>query len=399
LIPRFKPDLGWPEFRALFRCNRSAVEHFEKDFAAEMGQKHAISFPYGRMGLLMLLEALGLKDKAVICPAYTCVVVAHAIVLSGNRPVFVDSQVSDCNMDLELAERAIGPETGAIIATSIFGHPVDLDRLDDLSKRNPDVIIIQDCAHSFAAEWQGRPVQQAGRAAVFGLNISKIATSVFGGMVTTDDDALAATLRQLRDERQLRAPCSKGIRRTLYLAAAIGAFSPPVYGLVRWLERSGLLDRFSRYYDEALIDMPADALVAMTSVEAQVGIAQLVKYRAMIGARRRWAAYYRDNLANVPGLIFPQAGPGATWSHIAIFTSHRDALLAYAQERGVQLGTIIDYSIPEMSAYRDQPNPGTSWPVAASFARTAINLPISGSFCEQRARKVVDILRTALEAQ
>jgi len=396
VIPRFKPDLGWPEFSALFRRKRGAVACFEQDFAAEMGQKHAISFPYGRTGLLLLLEALGLKDRAVICPAYTCVVVAHAIVLSGNRPVFVDSQASDCNMDLELAERAIGPETGALIATSIFGHPVDLDRLGELSARNPGVIVIQDCAHSFSAEWRGRPVQQAGKAAIFGLNISKIATSIFGGMVTTDDDALAAMLRQLRDRRQSRAPWSKSVRRAAYLLASIAAFSPHVYGTVRWLERRGLLDRFSRYFDEALIDMPADALVAMSSVEARVGSAQIAKYRTMIEARRRWAAYYRDSLADLPGLRFPQPGQGATWSHVAALTPHRDALLAHTQARGVQLGTIIDYNIPEMSAYRASQNPEEFWPVAARLARTAINLPISGSFCERRARRVVDALRAAV---
>ena len=398
MIPRFKPDLGWPEFKALFHRNPCAVECFEKEFAEEMGQKYAISFPYGRTGLMLLLEALGLKGKEVICPAYTCVVVPHAIVLSGNRPVFVDSQASDCNMDLDLAESAIGPETGALVSTSIFGHPVDLDRLEDMSERHPNVIIIQDCAHSFAAEWRGRPAQQAGKAAIFGLNISKIATSIFGGMVTTDDDVLAARLRQMRDQRQVRAHWSKSIRRALYLLASIAAFSPPVYGTVRWLERKRLLDRFSRYYDEALIDMPADALVAMTPVEARVGSAQIAKYRDMIGARRRWAAYYRESLSDVPGLQFPNTEPGATWSHIAAFTPHRNDLLAYAQARGVQLGTIIDYNIPEMSAYRERPNPEECWPVAARCARTAVNLPLSGVFCERRGWHVVKTLRAALEA-
>lgn len=399
MIPRFKPELGWRDFKTLFDRTPYAVECFEKGFAALMGQKHAVSFPYGRTGLMLLLEVLGLKGKEVICPAYTCVVVPHAIVRSGNRPVFVDSQASDCNMDLALAEGAIGPETGALIATSIFGHPVDLDRLEQLSVRHPHVILIQDCAHSFAAEWRGRPVQRAGKAAIFGLNISKIATSIFGGMVTTDDDTLAARLREVRDRRQAEAPWSKSTRRALYLLASTAAFSPPVYGTVLWLERRGLLDRFSRYYDEALIDMPADALVAMTAVEARVGSAQIAKYRDMIAARRLWATYYRENLSDVPGLQFPKMEPGATWSHIAAFTPRRNDVLAYSQARGVQLGTIINYNIPEMSVYRVRPNPEEVWPVAARFARTAVNLPVSGVFCERRGSQVVKTLRAALETR
>jgi dTDP-4-amino-4,6-dideoxygalactose transaminase len=199
MIPRFRPELGLAEVLAALRPSSvEDVARFETAFATEMGQRHAIAFPYGRTGLMLLLEALGLSGKEIICPAYTCVVVPHAIVKSGNRPLFVDSRESDCNMDLDLAEAAIGPNTGALIATSIFGHPVDLDRLDVITARHPNLVIIQDCAHSYAAEWRGRPVQQAGRASIFGINISKTATSIFGGMVTTDDADLATRLRELR---------------------------------------------------------------------------------------------------------------------------------------------------------------------------------------------------------
>src|SRR3989337_2988899 len=127
LIPRFKPLLGFSEFIRIFLPARSdAVSKFEQEFAKKMRQKYAIAFPYGRTGLIFLLKSLGLEGKEIICPAYTCVVVPHAIVFSGNIPVFVDSQLKDFNMDLDLVEEAISNKTSAIIATSIFGNPVNL---------------------------------------------------------------------------------------------------------------------------------------------------------------------------------------------------------------------------------------------------------------------------------
>jgi len=127
MIPRLAPALGWGElFSALTPPARDERERYESEFARELGHAHALAFPYGRTGLALLLEALGLSVREIILPAYTCVVVPHAIVTSGNEPVFIDSREDDYNMDLDLAEAAINERTGALVATSIHGHPVDL---------------------------------------------------------------------------------------------------------------------------------------------------------------------------------------------------------------------------------------------------------------------------------
>lgn len=377
MIPRLKPALGWREvFAALTPPRPTDVERFEAAFAREMGQRHAIAFPYGRTGLLLLLEAMGLKAREILCPAYTCVVVPHAIVLSGNEPVFIDSQDHDFNMDLALAEKLISANTGAIVATSIFGYPVDLDRLEAIRKRHLQVKVIQDCAHSFAAEWNGRPVQQAGDAAVYGLNISKLMTSIFGGMVTTDDDALAARVRALRDERLKPATLAKSVRRLLYLLAVYPAFWGPIYALVNRLERAGWLDRFVRYYDDAKIDMPPDYLEKMTRIEARVGLAQTKKYRGIVATRRQIAKLYDEQLRDSE-LRLPPIVEGATYSHYVSRVENREAVVAAALERGVQLGTLIEYSVPEMPGYRVRATGRSpACPAAHRMARTSINLPV-----------------------
>ena len=317
-----------------------------------MGQRHAIAFPYGRTALTIALGALLGSGREVICPAYTCVVVAHAIVSSGNIPVFIDSGADDFNMDLAAAETAITTRTGAIIATSLFGHPVDLDRCDALRVANPGLIMIQDCAHSFDAVWRGRAVQQAGDLAIFGLNISKLLTSIFGGMLTTDDARLAAVLRSARDRELSTATIAKGLRRVAYLAAVLPAFLPWPYTLVARLKDRGLLDRFVRYYRPDVIDMPADYLQAMHPIEARVGMAQLRRHRAILAARRSRAAKWHVRLASEAGLLrLPPLEDGATWSHFTCVVADREAWVARWRARDIELGTLIEYSIPELPVY------------------------------------------------
>lgn len=400
MIPRFKPKIGWSEWKVLIGPSRAeAVERFEAAFALLMEQRHAIAFPYGRTGLMLLLEALGIRDREILCPAYTCIVVPHAIVLSGNEPVFIDSRKSDFNMDLDLAEAAITEKTAAIIATSIFGYPVDLDRLDRICRNYPQVTIIQDCAHSFAAEWRGRQVQKEGRAAIFGLNISKLITSIFGGMITTDDNALAGRLRDLRLRRLKPETLLRSFGQRTYVMASTLAFWGPLYGIVNRLERGGWLDRFSKYYDEHRIDMPEDHLYWMTGVGARVGQAQCKRYTSIVNQHRAAAACYSNCLEGRKGIELPPLVAGATYSHFVIRVrnaSARGPLLRRALARGVQLGQLIEYSVPEMPVYLERGGTRFVCPVSARLAQTVVNLPVWGG--EPVARKVSEVVREELTA-
>ncbi|WP_052161842.1 DegT/DnrJ/EryC1/StrS family aminotransferase [Hoeflea sp. BAL378] len=388
MIPRLRPAIGLADIGAAFRA-RSSVADFERAFAATMEQAHAIAFPYGRTAQMLLMEALDLKGREVILPAYTCVVVAHAIVLAGARPVFVDSEAGGFNMDLDKAEAAITAETGAIIATSIHGYPVDLDRLDALCARHPQVTVIQDCAHSFAAEWKGRPLQKHGRAAIFGLNISKLMTSIFGGMITTDDADLAARLRQVRDVR-LEAG-GRGLSRALYLAAATTALAPPVFTLVKRISDLGLIDRFVRYYDETLIDMPGDHLVQIGRAEASVGVRQCMAYRGIIDRRRRIAAVYDEALAEVLPDARPPLVEGATYSHYVLRVADPDRMVKAAARHGIELGRLIDYCVPDMPAYKTLTAGQGPFDRTRQLNDRVLNLPVWVD--ETQARRVVEVIK------
>ena len=162
MIPRLKPFVGSEEFLSLFQTQKNAVERFEKAFAAEFSTRYALAFPYGRSALWAFFKALGIEGAEVVQPAYTCSVVGHATVLSNNIPVFVDISLNDYNMDLDLFRKAITPRTRAVLPTHLFGYPMDVDSVNQIvreaeSRFGQRIYIIQDCAHSFEAEWQGNP--------------------------------------------------------------------------------------------------------------------------------------------------------------------------------------------------------------------------------------------------
>ncbi len=397
MIPRLKPAIGCSELKAAFSFPGSSdVPRFESAFAELAGQKHAIAFPYGRTALVGILRALKLSGAEILCPSYTCVVVQHAIVTSGNTPVFIDSAPADFNMNLEMVDQAMTQNTRAIVITSLFGYPVKLVLVDRIRKRYPDLVVIQDCAHSFFCEEDGRPVHREGLCSFYGLNISKIMTSIFGGMVTTNDADFAMRLRQERASLLVPPRPLKSLQRLIYLLAVCIAFTRPVYGMVNRLERAGWLNRFVKYYDPGLIDMPADYLQSMTSIEARVGLAQCRKYHEIVEHRREISSVYRQGLAGVKDVRLPPDSPGATYSHFVVRSGLARHLKTYCLGRGVQLGELVDYYIPDMDAYQGCQNYGGA--IGRDFPDEVVNLPVHMGTSNKDALRIVRLLLDCIES-
>lgn len=392
MIPRLCPPISLNELPLALTAN-ARVEDFESAFAKLANAKHAIAFPYGRTALMCLLEALGISGKEVICPSYTCVVVPHAITYSRNAPVFVDCAKDSFLMDMALASEATNANTGALIATSFFGEPVSLDALNAFSKAHPNVAIIQDCAHSFFCEDKGRPVHKQGVAAIYGLNVSKLITSVFGGMVTTDDDALAAKLRAVRSKHISPATAIKSIKRRMYFVASRLALSRPLFGAINMISKLGLLDYFVRYYEENKIDMPSDYLQGMTGFEAAIGIRQCKIYHDVIAHRRKLTTQYYEGLKDCAHLSLPTQNTGHTYSHYTVRTRSAQNYIDTLAKQGVELGHMLEYFIPDMPAYYAAPHFNRG--IAKSYIGNVINLPVHRFVSPDDAARIIEHLRFA----
>ena len=325
MIPRFKPWIGLPEFKALFGRNHDAVQKFESEFAKKFHAVDAIVFPYGRSAQWAFLKAIGIENAEIIMPAYTCSVVAHAVTLSGNTPRFIDITLDDFNMDLDQVELVFNTKIRAIIATHTFGYPQNLDRLEAIV-RNAEkryghkIWLIHDCCHAFGAKWNERLVGTSGDVAVYAFNISKIMTSIFGGLLTFQDQSLADKVRNWRNCNFNNSIFLKDLKRRLYFLAVYPAFNKKLYGVTwRLQEKTKLLNSLTtKYHLDEKIHFPPDFLENMLDVEAAVGLVQLKKYDENIKRRISNVLWYNSNLRDINKLKLPAIKDGATYSHFVV---------------------------------------------------------------------------------
>ena len=392
MIPRFKPDLDIDDIKILFKKNRVSVSEFEKYFAEKFDAVDAVAFPYGRSAQWAFFKAIGLKNAEIIMPAYTCSVVAHAVTLGGNIPYFVDIDYDDFNMNLEKTEQSINEKTRAIIATHTFGYPQNIDKLEDIVKNGEKkygnkIWLMQDCCHAFGAEWNKKKIGRSGDVAVYAFNISKLMTSIFGGMLTFQNQDLANKVRTFRDNNYTSAGLIKNIKRRAYLLASYIAFNNKFYGFTWWLQnKTSALNRLTKsYHLDGKIHFPPDFLDKMLDIEAAVGMQQLKKYDGIISKRTKIAKEYFDYFKDKKEFILPPLIDGATYSHYTVRVKNREKIMKKLANAGVELGELIQYVIPEMNCYKENHSQGKeSFSVAKEASETTINIPIHTKLSKEK---------------
>jgi dTDP-4-amino-4,6-dideoxygalactose transaminase len=188
------------EARYILGPNAQALEQEVADY---LGVRHAIGCASGTDALHLALAGLGIgAGDEVITSPFTFIATAEAIRVVGATPVFVDIDPHGFNLDLDAVEAAITERTRAILPVHLFGQPVDLDRLNRLAC-NHGLLVLEDCAQSFGADIGGRYTGALGAAGAFSFFPSKnLGGFGDGGLVTTNDDAAADTVRALRNHGQ-----------------------------------------------------------------------------------------------------------------------------------------------------------------------------------------------------
>ncbi|NER94652.1 MAG: DegT/DnrJ/EryC1/StrS aminotransferase family protein [Symploca sp. SIO1B1] len=402
MIPRFKPTLGWQELKSILLPSQADnIEQFEQAFAQAMGQKDAVAFPYGRSALWTFLKALDIKEAEIIVPAYTCVVVAHAIVLSHNIPKFVDIDLENFNLNLDLLEAAITPKTKVVVATHLFGFPLDVQTLKQIvlkaeQRFGNKIWIIQDCAHSFRATHQGKLVTQVGDASLFGLNVAKYITSLSGGMLSFSDLSLADKVRQYRDQTFIPSTLTSLCLRRSYFLANLFAFSNWGYPLIHWLiNNTAFIDSFVKYYDESIINLPKDFQRFLMPVEASLGQLQLEKLSNFEFRRREIAQKYYRALRDINHLIIPPYNNNATYSHFVALLApgiEREQYITNFAKAGIEIGYKLEYCLPVMKSYAQRYH-SAPCPNALEASRRIINLPIAPSLRDSQIEKVIQVIQ------
>ena len=361
------PDVREEDVEAVARVMRSGqltmgpeTRRFEAAFAAYVGASHAVAVSSGTAALHLCLRTAGVgPDDEVVTTPFSYVASANCILFERARPVFVDIDEETLTIDPSQAEAAVGARTRALLPVHVFGQPCEMDRLVDLCRRH-DLALVEDACEAVGSAYRGRRIGGFGGMTVFSFFPNKQMTTGEGAIVTTDDAAVAATLRSLANQGR----------------DATGA----------WLSA-----QFGYNY-------------RMTDMSAALGLAQLGRIDEMLDMRAAVADLYRRRLATVAGVRLYEPGPDATafgWFAAIVRLDpglDRDRVIAELAVLGIPARP---YFTPlHLLPWLGEPfghRPG-DFPVAERAARSTLALPFSNRLGAAQVDQVCEALEQVLAA-
>jgi perosamine synthetase len=379
-VPFHRAEVGEQEAQAVADVVRSGwltmgsrTIEFEEKFANYIGAKHAICVCSGTAALHLCLDAIGLKDgDEVLVPTTTFTASAEAVTYLNAKPVLVDIDPVTLCIDPADAERRITPRTRAIMPVHLAGHPCDMDAIHSLAKRR-GLRVVEDAAHSLPTSYHGSRVGAISELTAFSFYATKPITTGEGGMITTEDDDLAARMRMMR-----------------------------LHGISRdaWKRYSA---EGSWYYEVHETGYKYNS----TDFQSAIGIVQLEKCDAMNEARAKIASRYTREFSKVQSLQVPtvEANCESAW-HLYILrlkleelTIDRAQMIEQLKTRGI--GASVHFIPLHMHPYYKLTYgySAEEFPVASREFERYLSLPIfpgmTGEQIDYVIESVLDIVREA----
>lgn len=332
------------------------INEFESSFAEFCGVKYAIATNNGTTALHVALVALGVgSGDEVIIPTVTYIATANAVKYCGGTPVFVDVDPVTLNILPGAIESKITDKTVGIIPVHLYGHPADMVEINRIAERS-NLWVLEDAAEAHGAKVNGRKVGSLARCATFSFFGNKIITTGEGGMVTTDDDSLAARIRLLRGQG---------------------------------------MDPHRRYWFPEI-----GYNYRMTNIQAAIGLAQLETIDEALRFRSELAEWYNEGLANVQGLVLPVVKPGMVasyWMYTILLSDggqhERDKLMAQLEVVGIETRPVF-YPMHVLPPYKEE----ESYPNADLWSQRGINLPTHQGLTREQVQYVCDSVIEALSS-
>jgi len=211
LSPNVEKDDIWLALKLIFQSWKwkkgKATKELEENFKNYLGVRHSFALNSGRSAFLAILSALGLeKGDEVLLQAFTCNAAVNPIIWSGLKPIFVDIEKETLNIDPKDLEKKISKTSRVVVVQHTFGMPAKINEILEICKKH-NLILIEDCAHSLGADYNGQKVGSFGRASFFSLGRDKIISSVYGGIAVTNDEVLAGKIRDFQTECSMPSDC------------------------------------------------------------------------------------------------------------------------------------------------------------------------------------------------
>lgn len=357
-IPVSEPVLSGNEKRYVMDCIDSNwisslgkyVERFEKNFAEFCGCKCGVAVANGTVALQLALTALGVKEGEVIVPSLTFVATANAVKYVGARPVFADSERETWCISPKDVKKKVTEKTKAIIPVHLYGHPADMDTINEIAKQH-NLFVIEDAAEAHGALYKGRHVGSLGDVSCFSFYGNKIITTGEGGMCVTDNKELADEMRFLKDHS---------------------------------------MDPKKRYWHPKI-----GFNFRMTNIQAAIGVAQLEQIDKFIKKREEHERLYRGLLKDIKGISFqPKTGWASPvyWMHSVLiekeFGVSRDDVMKKLRAAGIDSRPFF-YPNHVLPPYDTK----EKLPVAEEIAAKGINLPSSVKLSEEDIKRICNEIK------
>jgi dTDP-4-amino-4,6-dideoxygalactose transaminase len=322
------------------------TEAFEAEFAGYIGVAHCLSAASGTEALHLALRACGIgPGDEVITVSHTAVATVAAIDLCGAQPVLVEIEAGGFQLQPAALEAALGSRTRAVVLVHLYGQPADLAAVADFCQRH-GLRLIEDCAQAHGALYDNQRVGSFGDAAAFSFYPTKnLAALGDGGAVMTNDPAIAATVRALRQY---------GWREQRYVSAEPG-----------WNAR-------------------------LDELQAAILRVKLRTLDADNDRRRAVASVYSAALANIQELTLPAELPGrrSVYHQYVVRCASRDRLAEHLRTAGIQ--TLVHYPVPvhRQPAYADRGLAAGPLPETDRAAAEVLSLPMYPELSVEDAQAV-----------
>lgn len=340
MIPHVKPLLGKEEEARVLEVLRSGmlasgsyVREFEEQFKKYHNSHYAIATSSGTTALHVILEALGIGpgDKVITTP-FSFIATSNAILFTGATPIFVDIDPVTYNLSPSHLHSTLknNSEVKAILVVHLFGLPADMDQILDIAEKY-QVVVLEDCAQAHGAAYRDQKVGTFGKASAFSFYPTKNITSGEGGMVLTNDPAIAEKVSLLVNHGQ----------RQRYQHDIVG------YNF------------------------------RMTNIHAAIGIEQLKKLDQYNQRRIDNAKFYDSHIIN-PSIKKPACPPDRkhVYHQYTLQVTNRDIFASYLANNNIGYGIHYPSIIPAQPAYRNIPGCLGNWQVARDLTNTCISIPV-----------------------
>ena len=351
-IRSLRPEIDAALARTLDNCSFCLgpdVAQFEKDFALFCGAQHALGFNSGTSALhvAMRLLNIGPGDEVITTPS-TFIATSWAISYCGAKPVYVDIDEATFNLDPKLLAKAITPRTKAVLPVHLYGHPFDVDAIQEICRAHK-LPLVEDAAQAVGAKYKGKMVGTLGDISCFSFYPAKnLGACGEGGALVTHSAALAARAKSLREH--------------------------------------GSTQRY--HHDEVGYNY---RLEGFQGAVLGVKLKHLEKWTA---ERRRVAKCYTELLADTPLQLPREAGYAeSAWHLYTIRHPRRDELKKHLDDHGI--GNAVHYPIPLhlQKVYAALGHKPRDFPVAEQAAREVLSLPMFPELTDAQIQRVVEVVK------